>query len=196
MINTKKAALRKHFRAVRAAISHEERKEKSLGVCRVLWEELPEFSTARTILFYYPLPHEIDILPLFDRARKLGIRCAFPRCRAEAGEMDFFYVDDLSELENGRFGIREPKLSAQRVEDFSDTLMLVPAMAFDRQGFRLGYGGGYYDRFLAAHPMKTVGITYELLLAEALPRDEYDKAVDIIATERRMIRITAFSPQY
>lgn len=196
MINTKKAALRKHFRAVRAAISHEEHKQKSLGVCRVLREELPEFSTAGTILFYYPLPHEIDILPLFDRARELGIRCAFPRCRAEAGEMDFFYVDDLSELENGRFGIREPQLSEQRVEDFSDTLMLVPAMAFDRQGFRLGYGGGYYDRFLAAHPMRTVGIAYEMLLVKELPRDKYDRAVDIVATEKRAIRITASSPQY
>lgn len=196
MINTKKAALRKHFRAVRAAISHEEHKQKSLGVCRVLREELPEFSTAGTILFYYPLPHEIDILPLFDRARELGIRCAFPRCRAESGEMDFFYVDDLSELENGRFGIREPQLSAQRVEDFSDTLMLVPAMAFDRQGFRLGYGGGYYDRFLAAHPIRTVGIAYEMLLVKELPRDKYDRAVDIVATEKRAIRITASSPQY
>jgi len=195
MINTKKAALRKHFRAVRAAISNEERREKSLELCRVLYEKLSEFSTAGTLLFYYPLPHEIDILPFFDRARKLGIRCAFPRCREEAGEMDFFYVHDLSELEDGRFGIREPKLSAQRVKDPSNGLMLVPAMAFDRQGFRLGYGGGYYDRFLAAHPMKTVGITYEMFLLETLPHDAHDKAVDVIVTEKRGIRLTASYPQ-
>ena len=186
MINEKKAALRKHFRAVRAAISKEEKAEKSNRICRVIGEDLAPFSLARTILFYYPLPHEIDILPLFHRARELGISCAFPRCRAEAGEMDFFYVNELSEMEKGRFGICEPKPTLPRVVDFSDALMLVPAMSFDKYGFRLGYGGGYYDRFLTAHPVRTVGVTYESLLVEELPRDSYDRAVNVIATEDRL----------
>ena len=104
--------------------------------------------------------------------------------------MDFFYVDKLSEMEKGRFGICEPKPTLPRVVDFSDALMLVPAMSFDRRGFRLGYGGGYYDRFLEAHPVRTVGITYEMFMVEALPHDEYDKAVNQIATEDGIYSIT------
>ena len=159
----------------------------------MLWgrirSDLPEFRSARTLLFYFPLPHEIGLIPIFNYARERGIDCAFPRCGKQAGEMAFYYVESLDELEIGKYGIREPRADARIVTDFREALVFVPALAFDREGYRLGYGGGYYDRFLAAHPIASVGVTYEELLVDSLPRDKYDCATDSIVTEKCVYRM-------
>ena len=153
-----------------------------------IFSNLPEFQTAKTLLFYCPLPHEISLIPVFHYARERNIDCAFPRCGEKAGEMQFYYVDTLDELEVGKYGIREPKPTARPVTDFEGALVFVPALSFDREGYRLGYGGGYYDRFLEAHPLTSVGLAYETLLSHSLPRDEYDRAVDVMVTEKRVYR--------
>ncbi len=145
---------------------------------------LPEFHSARTLLLYFPLPQEINLIPVFNYARQRGINCAFPRCGEKAGEMEFYITDDLNGLSPGKYGIREPLPSARQVTDFHRALIFVPALAFDREGYRLGYGGGYYDRFLAAHSVPSVGIAYEDFIVDSLPRDKYDCAVDYVVTEK------------
>lgn len=147
------------------------------------------FDGIRTLLLFYPLAYEIDLLPIFRYAREHEISCAFPRCGAEKGEMEFYYVDDLDDLAVGKYGIREPKADAIPVTDLTDALMFVPALAFDREGHRIGYGGGYYDRYLQIHDLRTVGVIYEEFLVDALPRDRFDVSVDVIVTEKRIIRI-------
>lgn len=191
MTNTdsKKAALRTELRARRAAIPNDIRRGRDQTLWGRIFFRFPELLTARTLLFYFPLPQEINLIPVFNYARKHGIVCAFPRCREEKGQMDFYLVDSLDELEVGKYGIREPKADARPFTDFSDALMFVPALAYDREGYRIGYGGGYYDRFLAAHDLTSVGVTYEEFLVDSLPRDEYDRAMDIVLTEKGLYRI-------
>ena len=189
MTDTQKAALRAEFRARRAAIPNDIRTGKNQTLWGNIFTRLPAFHTARTLLFYFPLPHEISLIPVFNYAREQGIDCAFPRCGQQAGDMDFYYVDDLDELAAGKYGIREPRADARLVTDFSDAAVFVPALAFDREGYRLGYGGGYYDRFLAAHNVISVGVTYEDFLVDSLPRGEYDMAVDSIVTEKCVYRM-------
>lgn len=188
MVNMQKAALRSEFRSRRAALSNEIRAERNQMLWGQIFSKLEALKTAKTLLFYFPLPREISLLPVFHYARERGIPCAFPRCGEATGDMDFYFVSSLDELECSRYGIREPKASAEKVTDFSEAVVFVPALAFDRAGYRLGYGGGYYDRFLAAHDILSVGITYESFLNDSLPRDQYDQAVDLTATEKGIYR--------
>ena len=113
-----------------------------------IFGELPEFRAAKTLLLYFPLANEINLIPVFNHAREKGMACAFPRCGDKKGEMSFYLVNTLDELEVGKFGICEPRADAPRLTDFSDAVAFVPALAFDKKGYRVGYGGGYYDRFL------------------------------------------------
>lgn len=189
MINMQKAALRSELRSRRAAISNDIRAGRNQMLWEQLFSRLKELKTAKTLLLYFPLPHEISLLPVFNYARERGIDCAFPRCGETTGEMDFYLVESLDELAIGKYGIREPKASAQKITDFSDSLVFVPALAFDRKGFRLGYGGGYYDRFLATHKVTSVGITYEEFLTQSLPRDKFDRPVTLVVTEKEIYHI-------
>lgn len=195
MINRQKAALRAEFKARRAALSPEER----MGRNRMLWKQvfryLSEIPPPKTLLLYAPLPHEISLIPIFHYAREHGILCAFPRCGEQKGEMEFYWVDTLDELEVGKYGIQEPRADAERITDFSDTLAFVPALAFDRKGYRIGYGGGYYDRFFSKHGVKTVGVIYEEFLTDSLPVASFDIAVDVIVTETQFLITKKEEPQ-
>ncbi len=175
-----KAELRKKYKALRGSISEENRALFRAEICRKI-TELDAYKTAKTLLLYAATGSEVDLSPLFEQAKKDGIPCAFPRCIAD-GIMEFYYVNSLSELQKGAYGIMEPQTD-RPVSDFRGALMLVPALAYDKEGYRLGHGGGYYDRFLAAHPVFAVGVAYSACAADRLPRGEFDKAVSIIVTE-------------
>ena len=186
MIREQKAALRAEFRALRAALSEDERAKRDTNICRSL---LPLLDGAKLLLLFYPKGAEIDLRPLFQEAKARGIPCAFPRCGNEKGEMDFYLVSDLEELEEGKFGIHEPREDAQPVTDLTNAIILVPAFSFDKDGHRIGYGGGYYDRYLRAHKIRSVGVAYEEFLRTALPHDDLDVAVDTVVTEKRIVQI-------
>lgn len=143
----------------------------------------------RTLLLFYPLLNEIDLLPVFHYAKERGIACAFPRCGAEKGEMGFYYVENLEDLTEGKYSIREPRADARPVTDLTNAIMLVPALAIDREGHRIGYGGGYYDRYLKSHGIKAIGIAYEEFLVDTLPHEPWDVPVDLIITEDRILNI-------
>jgi len=119
-----------------------------------------------------------------------GIRIAVPKCGKE-GKMDFYYITDLSELSCSYFGIPEPEGDpAVIVSDFSGTLCIVPGMSFDTDGKRMGYGGGFYDRFLSAHSeITSAGLCYHSLLSECIPSEPHDISVDYIITEKGIIEI-------
>lgn len=186
MINEKKVALRAELRALRAALLEGEREARSQNVCNVL---LPLLDSAKTLLLFYPKGAEIDLRPLFHAAKARGIPCAFPRCGEGKGEMDFYIVDDLDALEEGKFGIREPKQDATPVINLTGAVIVVPALAFDLEGHRIGYGGGYYDRYLQERDLFSVGVIYEQFLTDSLPHAAFDVPVRAIATEKRIIQI-------
>lgn len=186
MIREQKAALRAELRALRAALSNEERAKRDKRICDFLISLLDGVSL---LLLFYPKGAEIDLRPVFHEAMARGIPCAFPRCADTKGEMDFYLVSDLDELEEGKFGIREPRKDAPMVTDLSDALVIVPAFSFDSCRHRIGYGGGYYDRYLRAHKIRSVGVAYEEFLRGSLPHDELDTAVDAVVTEQQILHI-------
>ena len=141
----------------------------------------------KVLLLFYPKGAEIDLRPVFHAARAGGLSCAFPRCGEEKGKMEFYYVSDLDKLEAGAYGIREPKKDAIPVTDLTDALILVPALAFDREGHRIGYGGGYYDRFLHNYHGSLAGVIYRDFILPSIPYGRYDLALPVMITNTGIV---------
>lgn len=181
---SRKAALRERLLAQRDGLGSAERAEKSAAICFAV-ERLGEYARAESILFYMPMRGEADVLPLIRNALKRGVRCALPRC-APGNCLRFFWVNDpLADTEPGSKGILEPKecLNECNVNDFS--VIMVPGVGFDRQGRRLGWGAGYYDRFLAGAGRGALKIApaFSFQVLDALPGLPHDVPVDIVVTE-------------
>lgn len=144
----------------------------------------PWFLQAGTVCFYYPLGNEADLLPLAREALDAGKKVAFPR--VEGNGMEFFYVNSLGEFREGSFHVMEPIGSEPITEP--EALMLVPGVGFDAHGNRLGYGGGYYDRYFASHPKRVkVGAAYRFQLVELLEKGEHDVPMDGVVTEEGLL---------
>lgn len=185
--NINKSTLRQSFRAIRDIFGDEFINEASEKACRNL-ENSAEFQKADTVLLYYPVKNELSPLPLFEIARNGGKRIAFPRCE-DNGTLTFRTVSSLCELSEAKFGIFEPEKSAEIVKTNENTLCIVPALAFSRDGARLGYGKGFYDRFLHNFEGFSVGFCYSKLVLDALPTEIHDAPVDAIITESEVLRI-------
>ncbi len=174
------------YRALRASVSKEDKLTLDKTICDKI-TALASFRFAETVLLYYPIGSEIDLTPVAIRALELGKKLAFPICDTEHRVMTFKYVHSLDELRIGSYSIPEPDDSAETFGGEKSSLCIVPALAFDKDGFRLGYGGGYYDKFLKIFLGVSLGVAYDSLIADKLPRGIYDMPVNIILTERRSI---------
>jgi 5-formyltetrahydrofolate cyclo-ligase len=136
---------------------------------------------------FYPVKGEPNILPFAEKLLKSGVHVAFPISLTDTYELDFRYVNSLEEMVDGAYGIPEPKRDAPRFDANGKCVCLVPALAFDRHGMRIGYGKGFYDRFLAKHNVIKVGVCYEKFICDVLPTDKNDICVDTIITEKGVI---------
>ena len=177
-----KQSARAYAREARRAIAPEIRASMDENIARHA-TSLPAFLKADVILGFYPLRGEPDVLPILRLALSLGKQLALPLCHTESSTMTFHLVSSLEDTEPGSFGIREPSADKPILTDFSNALCFVPALCFDRRGHRIGYGKGYYDRFLADYNGESVGVTYEELLFDRLPCEPTDKAIPMIITE-------------
>ncbi len=182
-----KSLLRREYTARRDALDPSDAAITDAALCRAVIELL-EFSSTPTLLLYAPIGREVDVRPLFFVARERGIAVAFPRTEKSTHQMTFHTVDSLDELLPGSYGIPEPV--HDRPADLLRALCVLPGLAFDRDGYRLGYGGGYYDRFLSAHPdiISVAPVRDGFLSSAPLPRDEYDRRADIIITSKEVLR--------
>lgn len=182
-IQEKKAALRKKLLTRRRGL--EKRAEKDEAIFRQV-TELPLYCRAQRLFFYVNAPFEVDTRKLLRTALEAG-REVYAPVSGTTGDMVFRRVWKETSLRPGRFGIWEPDPQAPQAafppEAGQGDLCLVPGIAFDRRGFRLGYGKGYYDRFLAEHPMTAVGLCYRELLLPELPAEKHDRNVALVATE-------------
>ncbi len=181
-----KKELRKRIRAAIRGLDAAERERSDEAVFQTV-SALPEFQAARTVFAYFSVNGEVDTHRLIRAAAESGKRIALPVVLGD-GEMYFAAAD--SELITGAFyGIPEPGPDAGRVEPESGDMILVPALCFDRQGYRLGQGGGYYDRWLELHPeLFSVGLCRERFLQERVPREAHDMRVRCVATEKEAAR--------
>lgn len=147
--------------------------------------ETDEYKKCRTLFAFVSSPIEVDTSVIIDRALSDGKHLALPRCKNRFGEMDFYYVTSLSVLEKGTFSLMEPNLNkCEKVTDLSDGLCIVPGLCFDLNGYRIGFGKGYYDRFLQQFGGITAGLCYSRCIEHNLPIGRFDKPVDILITEK------------
>jgi 5-formyltetrahydrofolate cyclo-ligase len=174
-------AIRQAARKTRAAIPAEHRAALSARIQTAVLED-PAWLSARVIFCYAAVGTEADTGTLLRAALRQGKILALPRCLAE-GQMEAVRVETVDILETlrpGRFGIPEPtgmKISPETID-----LMIVPGLLFDRAGRRIGYGGGYYDRFAAGCPAFRMGLCFpEQLRADLPPPEPWDAAMDALA---------------
>lgn len=143
------------------------------------------FREASAILTYVSTPIEVDTRYLIDCALKSGKTVAVPKCEGGERRMNFYIIESLNELAPGSFGVLEPfSQDKTPFRDYNGSLCIVPGFSFDRQGFRLGYGKGYYDRFLREYTGVAVGICYNECVKQRLPHGKFDKAVHMLVTEK------------
>ncbi|MGM9522530.1 MAG: 5-formyltetrahydrofolate cyclo-ligase [Oscillospiraceae bacterium] len=150
--------------------------------------ELPEYLSAKTVFCYWGMGFEPDTSRIIENALDAGKTVALPVVYG-AGVMRAHIITDISQLNPGTFGIPAPSENMPVLEPENIDLAVVPAVAFDRENFRLGRGGGYYDRYLSRTRAFTVGLTCQRLLLEKVPREEYDIPVNCIITEEITARL-------
>ena len=170
-----KTELRKSIRTRKRAMTEAEIREKSEELGR-LFLQSEEYRNARSIYGYLPYNQEVRTVAMLEQALRDGKRVAVPKCYGD--EMRFIWMEDLSLVEKGYAGIPEP-IADGPIADDETALVLMPGMAFDREGHRIGYGGGFYDKFLAReenHPK--VALCYDFQMVPHLETEEYDIPVD------------------
>ncbi len=187
-IRTEKNIIREKHKKIRGAIPPEKKSEFDLKICNKIMS-LVSYRFAETVLLYAPVNSEIDISPIAEAALAAGKRVAFPRCIPGTYEMEFHYVSSLDELSSGTMNIPEPDVSAplfnaSDIADGNKCLCIIPALAFDKRGYRIGYGKGYYDRYLSRFRCIRAGVIYSELFVPKLPSGRFDLKVDFIVSER------------
>ena len=182
-VQERKKLLRKKITEILKQISQEELKRRSKDVCDKIIS-LPIYKKAKTILGYYPLTGEVDVKGLLQQALGNGKIVGLPVVNRQSGNLEFYRIKGLEDLCLGPWGIKQPDVSKTEHIDLGKAeLILVPGLAFDRQGWRLGRGRGYYDRLLKRLKKPTVklGVCFDFQIQDSLPKEpQTDELVDII----------------
>ncbi len=143
-----------------------------------------------TVLCYVSTEIEVDTKEFINALLASGKKVAVPRCEGGPSEMNFYYINSLDELSSGSFGVLEPQPNKENMLiQTENTICIVPAFMFDKSGYRLGYGKGYYDRYLSRYKGSTIGICYSQNVKEELFHGKYDRTVDMIVTEKQIITV-------
>jgi 5-formyltetrahydrofolate cyclo-ligase len=155
---------------------------------RRLLKDQPLWKAARSVLFFAPLPEEVDIWPLLAEALSGGKKVGLPRFVAETRAYEACQIHDPGvDLQTGHFGIREPRFGCARLPSNRLDLILVPGLAFDVQGRRLGRGKGYYDRLLKELHGTTCGVAFDQQIVDEIPTAVHDVRLDRLLTPTRWI---------
>ena len=195
---SEKSSLRRTLRSRRSVLSSGEegtlrsRQAQERLLASRFWRE------CRHVAAYVSVKGEPGTELILQETLSSGRELFLPRCRVQGeegwpGAMDFIFCSGLEALAPCGFGIPEPQLLPQSrlltEEELCrpDTLVIVPALAFDRRGFRIGYGGGYYDRLLERASCPTVGLTFHELIQQELPREPWDRSVLAVCTEEELL---------
>ena len=181
-----KSELRQQIRTRLEKISPAVFAVESIELRERLQSQMP---SARTILFFAPLPDELDVWPLLELSVALGTNCALPFFDAEKKIYGARVITKLpTDIVIGKFGVREPAAACAEIPLDQFDLVLVPGMAFDENGNRLGRGRGFYDRLLENITGVKVGVCLDLQLVEKIPAAAHDARVDFIVTPSRAFR--------
>ena len=174
-----KQELRIKYSDIRKNIPDEKRKEESFEISKKL-EELIKENSFSAVLLYAPKKYEVDVIGIFE---EINIPVYFPRCDKE--EMNFYEVDDLSKLQLGNFNVREPEESCPLFipKENEKYLIAVPGIAFDEKGYRIGYGKGYYDKYLSrfeAYDFYKTGVCFKECIIKDTFHEDFDIRTDTV----------------
>jgi 5-formyltetrahydrofolate cyclo-ligase len=181
-----KHRVREQFRTARESLSPREVSVASIALCERLaaWGVLQK---ACTVLTYIAFRNEIDLSPLLELLP--GIEWVIPRV---VGRHLVLHPYDPKRLVPHQYGMLEPPAGSPVIDPATPDVVLVPGVAYDRRGGRMGFGGGFYDGFLPTTPALRVGITYDVCLVDELPCDEHDQRMDWIATPTQLLHCAPF----
>lgn len=188
---TLKAQLRRTLLQKRLSLSQSEWQQKSINLCHVL-ATIPIFIKAQTVLAYFSFQQEPDLsFWFFDRCQHR--QWGFPRCVGKSLVWHAWQPGDR--LQTGTYNISEPDTNAPLLNLDRVDLVLVPAIACDNRGYRLGYGGGFYDRMLSS-PLwagkPTIGIIFDFAYLSEIPVESWDRKLDYICTDRTSFQVTKY----
>lgn len=181
MPSEKKSALRQELKAQLLRLKEDYLQEADLEIREKLWR-LREYREAHSIYCFCSVDREVNTRPILSRALEEGKTVALPVI--EGGRMRPRRLGPEGLLVPGAYGIPTPPETEPWINEEEIDLILVPGLAYDEAGYRLGYGGGYYDRLLSTAPGLAIGLCREAMILRELPRESHDMAVEILITER------------
>lgn len=184
-----KTRLRTRYRSLRENMDAGEKSRQDASIAARIWG-MKEYRTAEVFFTYVSKPIEVDTVQMILRAIEDGKAVVVPRCVPGTFDMEFYRIRSMEELEKGSFGVLEPVPGrSEKWTDFSGGFCIVPGLCFDSHGYRLGYGKGYYDRFLSNFGGYKAGVCYSSCIQWNLPHGYYDRPVDVLVTEKYIRRM-------
>lgn len=182
-----KKDLRAKIRQKRKQMSAAQRTQMSEAIRKNILS-LTEYKNCDTLLCYVSTEMEVDTVNIIKAALKDGKKVAVPRCVDGSPVIEFYYINSLGELISGSYGLLEPEANPQKKYFENDGLCILPGLAFDRFGGRIGYGKGYYDRFMQNFKGDAVGVCYSNILSGSpLPAGRFDVPVKAVVTDKEII---------
>ncbi len=183
-----KQALRTECIEKRKKLSQSEKKDYDIRIANKLFNTWC-YRECDKVFAYASKDIEVDTFEIIEKALKSGKKVALPYCVSGTRNMEFYYINSLSDLKVGSYCVMEPDINVcEKAVADKNSICIVPALSFDLKGYRLGYGGGYYDRFLKNFPGITLGICYDICIKnEGLLYGKYDRTVKYVITENRFI---------
>lgn len=179
-----KTRLRQKYRTLRENMNKEEKQMMDKKILDKI-SILKKYKESKTVFTYVSKEIEVDTSELIAQCLSENKKVAVPACNTENRTMDFYFIHSENDLKKGTFGLLEPiREKCEKITDFSEGLCIVPGFCFDYKGYRLGYGYGYYDRFLQNFGGTTVGICYSKFIIPQLPHGKFDRPVDILLTDQ------------
>ena len=187
-----KSELRSEYSEKRKTINPEEKQAFDTAICRKILG-LASYRYADTVLLYAPLRYEIDVSAVAENALAAGKRVAYPRCIPNSPTMKFHLVSSTDELFPGAYGIREPLASAPvwTPQPNEKAVCLLPGILYGRDGHRIGYGKGYYDRYFSDKQVLKIGVTYSEFILPKIPSGRFDLAADVLVSEKQILTVDA-----
>lgn len=182
-----KRKLRKELRQKHAELDNTYIMESDRGIFENL-KKLPEFLSAKVIFTYFSIENEADTHEIIKLALEMGKTVTVPVCHGE-GIMDAVIIKSLADLKPGAYNIPEPSKDAERVSPEIIEFAVIPALSFDMKGYRVGQGGGYYDRFLLNRNFFAAGIIRSVFFTDELPIESHDVPITCIVTEKEIARL-------
>ncbi len=184
-VNEQKKLLRKTILEKRKQLCESETAVKNAVITEKLLN-LEKVQSADLVLPFVSANGEVGTREFIAKCFETEKTVAVPRC-IDGSNMQFCIIHTFDDLEKGMYGIDEPKQYCEiiKAEDAENSVLIVPALCFNAKGYRLGYGKGYYDRFISRYKGYTVGVCYDEFLTEEIPVDEYDRCVDTVITDKR-----------